>query len=119
MRLHCGVVVGDRFLVESLLPQLGLPGEPDDLLRRLGQMPGQLDDSGGPRIVLCLLPLLALQLTLLATPQPGTKNSRDRANERPNKTDYELDAQTLLPQAIGRPDRASASCNDSGADEKA
>ena len=62
-------------------------------------MPRQLDDGGGPRILLCLLPLLALKLTLLASPEPGTKDSRDRPDERPNKTDCELDVQTLLPQA--------------------
>jgi hypothetical protein len=60
-------------------------------------MPRQLDDCGGPRILLCLLPLLALELTLLATPQPGTKDRRDSAYERPNQTDCELDVQTLLP----------------------
>jgi hypothetical protein len=62
-------------------------------------MPRQFDDGGGPRILLCLLPLLALKLTLLASPEPGTKDSRDRPDERPNKTDCELDVQTLLPQA--------------------
>lgn len=104
MRLHCGVVVGDCFLAKSLLPQFGLRGEPSDLLRRRSQMPRQLDDSGSPRILLCLLPLLALKLTLLASPQPGTKDGRDRAYERPNQTDCELDVQTLLmPASLRRP----------------
>jgi hypothetical protein len=48
-------------------------------------MPRQLDDSGSPRILLCLLPLLALKLTLLASSQPGTKDSRARACERPTR----------------------------------
>jgi hypothetical protein len=60
-------------------------------------MPRQLDDGGGPCILLCLLPLLALKLTLLASPEPGTKDSGDRPDERPNKTDCELDVQTVLP----------------------
>lgn len=59
-------------------------------------MSRQLDDSGGPCILLCLLPLLALELTLLASAQPGTKDSRDCADESANKTDCELDLQTLL-----------------------
>jgi hypothetical protein len=59
-------------------------------------MSRQFDDSGGPCILLCLLPFLALELTLLASAQPGTKDSRDRADESANKTDCELDMQRLL-----------------------
>jgi hypothetical protein len=49
-----------------------------------------------------LLPLLALKLTLLATRQPGTKDNRDRANNRSSKTDCELDVETVLPEASVR-----------------
>jgi hypothetical protein len=58
-------------------------------------MPRQLDDGRRPCIALCLLPLLALELTLLTPAQPGAKDSRDRADKRPDKTDCELDIQTL------------------------
>jgi hypothetical protein len=66
-------------------------------------MARQLDDSGSSCILLCLLPLLALKLTLLTSTQPGTKDGRDRADESPNKTDCELDVQTLLRPSFAQP----------------
>lgn len=67
-------------------------------------MPRQLNDSGGPCILLRLLPLLALKLTLLASAQPDANDSRDRAGETHNKTDYQPDGQTLLrPGSPRRP----------------
>jgi hypothetical protein len=66
-------------------------------------MPRQLDDSGGPCILLRLLPLLALKLTLLASAQPGSKDNRDRAEESPKKTDCELDGPTLLAAGFALP----------------